>query len=129
MHCTCTSDRSRLCLRMLISSVELQSCRISKLVTISCGYLLKGDSLEYHNNAPFSTWDHDYTQSKCASKRHGAWWFKWCLNSNLNGEYGKGFGYLKMIWHHWLGMEGLKATEMKIRHASFEGGLYHRKHC
>ena len=82
-----------------------------------------GDSLTYHNNAPFSTWDHDATQAKCASKRHGAWWFKWCLNSNLNGMYGPGTGYEYMMWMHWLGMEGMKSTEMKIRLATYHGQL------
>ena len=87
----------------------------------SSSYSPSGDSLEYHNNAPFSTWDHDATQAKCASKRHGAWWFKWCMNSNLNGKYGTGSGYERMTWQHWLGMEGLKATEMKIRLATYHG--------
>ena len=38
MCCTYSSYRSLLCLRMLLSGVELHHCRISRLVTLSCHF-------------------------------------------------------------------------------------------
>ena len=53
-----------------------------------------GDSLtsawESHDNQPFSTKDHDNDNrfyDNCAEHYHGAWWFKSCFESHLNGVY------------------------------------------
>ncbi|XP_016928110.2 ficolin-1 [Drosophila suzukii] len=48
-----------------------------------------GDSLRYHLNQPFSTFDKDNDKSSinCAARYLGAWWYKDCLYSNLNGAY------------------------------------------
>ncbi|XP_017124554.1 ficolin-2 [Drosophila elegans] len=48
-----------------------------------------GDSLKYHLNQPFSTFDrdHDNSTTNCAARFKGAWWYKDCLSSNLNGAY------------------------------------------
>ena len=48
-----------------------------------------GDSLSYHNGMKFSTKDvdNDIDSVNCAQNYHGAWWFKRCLLSHLNGEY------------------------------------------
>ncbi|XP_063425416.1 microfibril-associated glycoprotein 4-like isoform X2 [Mytilus trossulus] len=51
-----------------------------------------GDSMTYHNNMPFSTYDRDNdkaTNSNCAdySGLKGAWWYNACWRSNLNGKY------------------------------------------
>jgi ficolin len=48
-----------------------------------------GDSLSYHNNRPFSTYDRDNDAwaNNCASYFRGAWWYGACHNSNLNGKY------------------------------------------
>ena len=53
-----------------------------------------GDSLtsywEDHNNQPFSTRDRDNDDrfyDNCAEHYHGAWWFKSCYESHLNGIY------------------------------------------
>ncbi|KAH3791950.1 hypothetical protein DPMN_145440 [Dreissena polymorpha] len=55
-----------------------------------------GDSLERdhnnHNNQPFSTFDVDNDRSSttcCACKYEGGWWYRSCLNVNLNGKYFK----------------------------------------
>ena len=60
------------------------------------------DRLTYHNGMPFSTKDKDQDTSSsfnCATKFTGAWWYKSCYASNLNGQnygtsdptpYGKG---------------------------------------
>ena len=53
-----------------------------------------GDSLtsrwEDHNNQPFSTKDKDNDDrfyDNCARHYKGAWWFKSCFESHLNGVY------------------------------------------
>ena len=48
-----------------------------------------GDSLSYGNNKKFSTKDRDNDEwnGNCAVERHGAWWYKKCGKSNLNGMY------------------------------------------
>ncbi|KAK2174373.1 hypothetical protein NP493_805g01004 [Ridgeia piscesae] len=74
-----------------------------------------GDSLTYHKDQPFSTHDRDSTEEKCATKRHGAWWYVCCLNSNLNGKYEKGFSFSLMVWQTWKGMASVKSTKMMMR--------------
>nr|KAG5690154.1 hypothetical protein BaRGS_013611 [Batillaria attramentaria] len=79
-------------------------------------------SLTYHNNHPFSTHDsdHDLLSVNCAVDWRGAWWYKWCAYSNLNGPYltsaqrtGK-----SISWYHWKNaFIALKHVEMKIRPA------------
>nr|KAG5697268.1 hypothetical protein BaRGS_031264 [Batillaria attramentaria] len=48
-----------------------------------------GDSLSYHDGQQFSTpdADHDTSPGSCAVSSHGAWWYRDCYRSNLNGEY------------------------------------------
>ena len=48
-----------------------------------------GDSLSYHNGRKFSTRDQDNDNwgSNCAVSYKGAWWFKSCHHSNLNGYH------------------------------------------
>jgi len=48
-----------------------------------------GDALEIHNKQKFTTRDRDNDLSKdnCAVRYHGAWWYKQCYESNLNGRY------------------------------------------
>ncbi|CAC5395717.1 Tenascin,Angiopoietin-4,Angiopoietin-1,FibrinogenC domain-containing protein 1-A,Techylectin-5B,Angiopoietin-2,Microfibril-associated glycoprotein 4,Techylectin-5A,Ficolin-2,Tenascin-R,Ficolin-3,Ficolin-1,Fibrinogen C domain-containing protein 1-B,Fibrinogen C domain-containing protein 1 [Mytilus coruscus] len=80
-----------------------------------------GDSLNYHNGLPFSTFDKDNDKSlvNCAELVNGAWWFNECLRSNLNGHY-----FTKtppevwrgISWGDWKGRNySLSATEMMIR--------------
>ena len=58
-----------------------------------------GDSMtlgENHDNQPFSTHDRDHDSrfyDNCAEHYHGAWWFKSCFQSHLNGRY-----YQKVSW-------------------------------
>ena len=81
--------------------------------------LLAGDSLEYHNGSPFSTHDRESSMLKCALRRHGAWWYKKCLNSNLNGGYGEFAGLEFNVWQDWLGIVGLRGSVMMIRPADY----------
>ncbi|KAL5013008.1 hypothetical protein ScPMuIL_011559 [Solemya velum] len=47
-----------------------------------------GDSLRYSNNWPFTTQDrdHDGYSGNCAVSEKGAWWYRNCSYSNLNGS-------------------------------------------
>ncbi|VDH95879.1 Hypothetical predicted protein [Mytilus galloprovincialis] len=47
------------------------------------------DSLKYHDNRAFSTKDkdNDSDSSDCADRYKGAWWYRECHYSNLNGLY------------------------------------------
>ncbi|XP_014117770.1 PREDICTED: microfibril-associated glycoprotein 4, partial [Pseudopodoces humilis] len=80
-----------------------------------------GDSLSYHNGQKFSTFDRDQDlfAQNCAALSSGAWWFRSCHFSNLNGFYlaGPHLSYANGInWAQWKGFYySLKRSEMKIR--------------
>ncbi|XP_076072125.1 ficolin-1-A-like [Mytilus galloprovincialis] len=79
-----------------------------------------GDSFTYHNGQKFSTKDKG-NSSICAHRYNGAWWYKSCYLSNLNGLYLKGNhkSYANGInWRDWKGYHySLKTTTMMIRKA------------
>ena len=75
-----------------------------------------------HNNMPFSTKDKDndrHSTENCAYRSHGAWWYKSCLSSNLNGWYlgpdktepAKGVAWYSLKDSSY----SMKKSEMKIR--------------
>ena len=77
------------------------------------------DKLEYHNGSPFSTYDRDNDASNgnCAENCQGAWWYKSCLASNLNGLYLQGHDHIYSAY--WYGFGGgnhvsVKRIEMKF---------------
>ncbi|CAC5382799.1 Fibrinogen-like protein A,Ryncolin-4,Angiopoietin-related protein 7,Angiopoietin-related protein 1,Ficolin-3,Ficolin-1-B,Ficolin-2,Ryncolin-1,Tenascin-R,Fibrinogen-like protein 1,Tenascin-X,Fibrinogen C domain-containing protein 1-A,Ryncolin-3,Tenascin,Fibroleukin,Fibrinogen C domain-containing protein 1,Ryncolin-2,Angiopoietin-2,Angiopoietin-related protein 2,Microfibril-associated glycoprotein 4,Ficolin-1-A,Ficolin-1,Fibrinogen C domain-containing protein 1-B [Mytilus coruscus] len=76
-----------------------------------------GDSLKYHNNMMFTTTNKDndrWSQDNCADLRKGAWWYKHCIKSNLNGKYGyRNNG--QIIWKSWKIKESMKSTKMMIK--------------
>ncbi|XP_036333852.1 ficolin-2-like [Rhagoletis pomonella] len=82
-----------------------------------------GDSLRSSQGQKFSTKDadHDMWDRNCAVEYTGAWWYKACHDSNLNGQYLRGKyskdKYGKGIdWTHWHGHEySLKYVHMAIR--------------
>ncbi|XP_055624860.1 microfibril-associated glycoprotein 4-like [Toxorhynchites rutilus septentrionalis] len=81
-----------------------------------------GDSLSYHVNSKFSTFDNDNDENpnNCAVTYIGAWWYKSCHYSNLNSRYlpaGASFEPNKLIiWSKWKGdSEMLKKTRMMVR--------------
>ena len=85
-----------------------------------------GDSLAYHRGLPFTTKDQDNDIKgghNCASQYKGAWWYKNCHKSNLNGLYLRGSHSPccdGVNWYHWKGhYYSLKRTEMKIRPVDF----------
>ena len=86
-------------------------------------YIL-GDSLSYHHGQAFATKDRDATEHgkdkvPCSTVFQGAWWYKTCQISNLNGVYLQGEVdpiYHGVTWKKWRGKYySLRTTEMKIR--------------
>ena len=78
-----------------------------------------GDSLSNHNGMQFSTKDRDNDQSSghCATAHRGAWWYKNCDTSNLNGLYRSGLsGHQGIVWDTFRNNEySLKFAQMKLR--------------
>ncbi|KAG8228055.1 hypothetical protein J437_LFUL007225 [Ladona fulva] len=83
-----------------------------------------GDSLSYHVGMKFSTHDFDqdeWLDGNCAQSRSGAWWYKGCEASNLNGRYLNGhlppeYENQGIYWQDWLGPQySLMKSRMSIR--------------
>ncbi|XP_013791422.1 techylectin-5A-like [Limulus polyphemus] len=80
-----------------------------------------GDSFCYHNEFRFTTKDNDndIDDFNCAQTFKGAWLYKNCHGSNLNGLYlnGKHESYADGVeWSDWKGQKySLPDVEMKIR--------------
>ena len=80
-----------------------------------------GDSLSYHSDQEFSTRDRDNDAwgYNCAETYKGAWWYRSCHRSNLNGLYLSGAHESYADGVNWLTFRGyyysLKISEMKLR--------------
>ncbi|XP_068755522.1 uncharacterized protein [Montipora capricornis] len=77
-----------------------------------------GDSLEFSNNMAFSTKDRDNDNwsNNCAVRWTGAWWYGYCMRSNLNGKYlGNKHDSRGPYWMKFRDNLSLKFTEMKLR--------------
>ncbi|XP_049302339.1 ryncolin-2 isoform X2 [Bactrocera dorsalis] len=82
-----------------------------------------GDSFSYHSGSKFSTKDSDNDKSSgnCAVYSKGAWWYKNCYDSTLNGiylggEYPKSQEGRGVVWRTWRGeFYSLKYVLMAIR--------------
>ena len=77
-----------------------------------------GDSLAYQNGMAFTTKDRDNDSfdANCAVRFKGAWWYKGCHHSNLNGLYGSTEYGEGLNWYAWHGhYYSLPRTEMKVR--------------
>lgn len=91
---------------------------------LAVNLLLTGDSLSYHNNVQFSTFDVDRDQwpgGNSAQEYHGAWWYSTGFYSSLNGKFfhGAHTSYAKGVgWYHWRGHYYSLKSEMKIAHAN-----------
>ncbi|KAK6966090.1 BgMFREP13.1 [Biomphalaria glabrata] len=76
-----------------------------------------GDSLLYHKDMYFSTYDKDNNRDhrNCATEYRGAWWYDSCHHSHLNGVWG-GRDPKGLIWDKVTDYYGSASfTEMKIR--------------
>jgi ficolin len=72
----------------------------------------------YHEGMKFSTWDRDNDEwsSNCAVEYTGAWWYRSCHYSNLNGKYAySGSVPQNVRWYHFKGNTPLKKVEMKLK--------------
>uniref|UniRef100_A0A671R218 Zmp:0000000846 n=1 Tax=Sinocyclocheilus anshuiensis TaxID=1608454 RepID=A0A671R218_9TELE len=81
-----------------------------------------GDSLSYHQNRPFSTYDNDndIAVTNCALSYKGAFWYKNCHRVNLMGKYGDSSHSKGINWFHWKGHEhSIPFAEMKIRPVNY----------
>ena len=69
-------------------------------------------------NSPLKDQDNDVSVYNCATYPaiQGAWWYRDCRESNLNGVYRKGGDNGTMVWG---GIRPIKRTEMKIRPKDF----------
>ncbi|XP_071785706.1 ficolin-2-like [Asterias amurensis] len=82
-----------------------------------------GDSLIHQNQNQFSIkdQDNDAGDRNCAQLYHGAWWFRNCFSTHLNGVYLRTTAEFAqgIIWYGWKrSYSPLKTTEMKIRPSS-----------
>ena len=109
-------------------SFELRTAHCWSNVILIVRLVLSGnssDSLADHRGMPFTTkdQDNDNVKDNCANTFKGAWWYKGCHKSNLNGLYlrGQHSSFANGVnWFHWKGHNySLKRTEMKIRPADF----------
>ncbi|EDW76262.2 uncharacterized protein Dwil_GK15365 [Drosophila willistoni] len=93
---------------------EQESYKLSKLGNFSGD---AGDSLDYHRNQTFSTYDRGY--KGCAIARLGAWWYNDCTDSNLFGMYFKAHTTdlaNGMVWYGWRGPRySYKTMKMLVR--------------
>ena len=85
-----------------------------------------GDELGYHDNMAFTTKDRDndmHRSDNCAVERHGAWWYRHCVHSNLNGLWDD--TSKEGLWR-FIGKGQMKITlsQMKVRRKSCESPLY-----
>ena len=82
---------------------------------------ITGDSMSLCNEQQFTTrdYDHDSWPHNCAIRFHGAWWYKACHLSNLNGDYLNGTHASYADGVNWKTFKdyhnSMKATEMKFR--------------
>ena len=81
-------------------------------------FVISGDSLTYNNQSAFSTKDrdNDVWHSHCAQQYTGAWWYKACHYSNLNGVYGSAEHAIGVNWYHWKDYSvSMTGTRMMIK--------------
>ncbi|XP_071944802.1 techylectin-5B-like [Antedon mediterranea] len=85
---------------------------------LTCDSLLPS----FHSGQQFTTYDRDndkLSNANCAERFNGAWWYKDCSYSNLNGLYTTpGTDDMRSIfWLHFHNYNSLKKTVMMIKRA------------
>ncbi|XP_025029806.1 tenascin-X [Python bivittatus] len=81
-----------------------------------------GDAFSYHSGSVFSTRDRDPNRVliPCAISYRGAWWYRNCHYTNLNGLYFNNRDHQGVNWFNWKGFEfAIPFTEMKLRPSTF----------
>ncbi|XP_028414652.1 fibrinogen C domain-containing protein 1-like [Dendronephthya gigantea] len=78
-----------------------------------------GDSLEGNSGMKFTTQDvhNDFLPKNCAKEWSGAWWFRRCGASNLNGKYSKAPEdelAIGIRWRRFKDNFSFKVAEMKV---------------
>ena len=85
--------------------------------------------LSFHSGMRFSTkdQDNDIYSGSCAMKYKGAWWYKHCHASNINGQYLGGSHVTPGDGINWWTFRGdyysLKRSEMKLRPQQWQKSL------
>nr|XP_029720824.1 angiopoietin-4-like [Aedes albopictus] len=77
-----------------------------------------GDSMMYNRGQKFSTKDKDNDGAEnlnCAVTREGAWWYNFCGQADLNGQYGVRGDWRSIFWYGYNQYDGMKYTRMMIR--------------
>ncbi|KFB41088.1 AGAP011223-PA-like protein [Anopheles sinensis] len=78
-----------------------------------------GDSLSYHKNKKFSTFDrdNDALAGNCAESYHGAWWYHLCHYTHLNGRYQSTTNDRSaMVWNRFKNdLRGMSYSRMMMR--------------
>ncbi|XP_022290455.2 ficolin-3-like isoform X1 [Crassostrea virginica] len=98
------------------SSFHVDSASTNYLMTVSGYSGDAGDSMSYHNNAPFSAKDadHDTNSDNCAVTYLTAWWNLSCLRTKLTATYASS-GTNVMGWYTWDSYKPLKVVKMLLR--------------
>ncbi|XP_018015756.1 angiopoietin-2 [Hyalella azteca] len=100
---------------------EAEGYALKLLCEYNCG---SGDSLSYHVGQRWSTIDSDsdaWPEQNCAVNHKGAWWYRACDTSNLNGQYLHGpvpqdHEYSGIYWYDFRGpLYSLWRTSIMIR--------------
>lgn len=95
--CDSQGDRLDKCDQTVVPSL-VTGCMADKLTNSRRSHLkwmsnvwmcVTGDSMSYHDNQSFTTYDldNDPYGSNCAVVFKGAWWYRTCHESNLNALY------------------------------------------
>nr|XP_022290455.1 ficolin-1-like [Crassostrea virginica] len=98
------------------SSFHVDSASTNYLMTVSGYSGDAGDSMSYHNNAPFSAKDadHDTDSENCAVTFLTAWWNLSCLRTKLTATYASS-GTNVIGWYTWNSYKPLKVVKMLLR--------------
>lgn len=110
----CMYSLGKRCLKL---NLHIHSSHSSKIKTVELiHYNSTGDSLDHHNGMMFSTYDRDNDELglNCAVSFMGAWWYRGCHFSNLNGQYGID-SPSGISWYHWRGYHSLIRAQMMVR--------------